>query len=90
VRDDLPTENDVIAALKAFLELQTRPVRPPEVYRALADKFDLTQEQRTRLMPNTKEVHWENRVRQARRKLNNAGFLDRSVPDGKWALKKPT
>jgi restriction endonuclease Mrr len=90
VANDLPIESDVIAALKAFLDQQTRPIRPPEAYRALAEKFNLTQEQRTRLMPNSNEIHWENRVRQARRKLNNAGHLNRLVPDGKWAIKKPS
>jgi restriction endonuclease Mrr len=84
---DLPTESEVIAELEAYLSRQPRPVRPPEAYRALADVFRLTAEQRTRLMPNG-EVHWENRVRQARRKLNNAGKLDRSVGLGLWALKR--
>jgi restriction endonuclease Mrr len=86
--NDLPSESEVIRALKEYLGNQTRPVSPSEAYHALANKFGLSYEQRNRLMPNRDEVHWENRVRQARRKLNNESLLDRSVPLGRWAIKK--
>lgn len=86
--NDLPTENEVIAELESFLGQNPKPVTLPEAYRALADKFDLTPEQRNRIMPNGNEIHWENRVRYARRKLVDAGKIDRTLPRGLWALKK--
>ena len=83
----LPSESDVIAELEEYLTKAQRPITPSEAYRALADRFGLTQEQRTRLMPNGKDIHWENRVRFARRKLKDAGKLDEAQPRGKWAIK---
>lgn len=83
----LPTESEVIAELEEFLSQAKRPVSPSEAYRALADRFGLTQEQRTRLMPNGNDIHWENRIRFARRKLKDAGKLDGAQPRGKWAIK---
>lgn len=84
----LPSESDVIAELEDYLAKMRRPVTPSEAYRALADGFGLTEEERSRPMPNGREVHWENRVRFARRKLKDAGKLDNSQPRGKWALKR--
>lgn len=83
----LPSENDVIAELEEFLTQTQRPVTPSEAYRALAGRFGLTHEQKTRVMPNGKDTHWENRVRFARRKLTDAGKLDVSQPRGKWSIK---
>ena len=85
---ELPSEGDVIDALKVYLAQRTRPATPSDAYRALADKFNLTQEQRTRLMKDGEEMHWENRVRQAMRKLRIASLIDESLGRGKWALKK--
>jgi hypothetical protein len=84
---DLPTEAEVAVELEALLKAKGRAVQPSEAYRALADKFALTPEQRTRPMPDGR-VHWENRVQFARRRLNTMGKLDRSVGHGLWALKK--
>ncbi len=84
---DLPTENSVIAELEDYLAGLQRPIGPSDAYRALADRFGLTPGQRHRMMPNSDEVHWENRVRQARRKLVNAGKIDPDLPRGLWALK---
>jgi len=84
---DLPTEGQVQMELVALLSQRTQPISPSEAYRSLAEKFTLTQEQRNRLMPNGSDVHWENRVRFARRKLVDAGKIDTTLPRGKWALK---
>ena len=86
-RSDLPTENLVIAELEALLSKSLRPIDPSTAYRVLADTFNLTNEQRSRLMPNGKDIHWENRVRFARRKLVDSGKIDTSLPRGQWALK---
>jgi restriction endonuclease Mrr len=83
----LPTESDVIAELEEYLIKMCRPVTPSEAYRSLADRFSLTPEARTRLMPNGKEVHWENRVRFAMRKLRDAGKIDTTQPRGRWAVR---
>ena len=83
----LPTESDVISELENYLSSVKRPITPSEAYRALADRFGLTQEERTRLMDNGKDIHWENRVRFARRKLKDAGKLNNNLSRGWWALK---
>jgi restriction endonuclease Mrr len=85
--NDLPPEGEVVLELETFLGEVGRPVRPPEAYRKLADKFGLSNEQRARLMPDGRN-HWENRVQFARRKLNDMGKLDRGVGNGLWALGK--
>ena len=72
---DLPPESEVIAALETLLESKKRTLTPSEAYKALADEFRLTPEQRSRLMDNGKDCHWENRVRFARRKLVDAGIM---------------
>ena len=84
----LPSEGDVITELEDYLTKMPRPVTLSEAYLRLADRFGLTREERTRLMPNGKDIHWENRVRFARRKLKDAGKLDTSQPHGKWAIKR--
>jgi restriction endonuclease Mrr len=83
----LPSETEVIAELEDYLTKAHRPVTSSEAYLALADRFGLTREQQTRLMPDGR-VHWENRVQFARRKLKDAGKLDVSQPRGKWAIKR--
>lgn len=85
---DLPPESAVIVELEAYLSRQTRPVTPSEAYRALADHFQLSTDQRTRKMDNGKDVHWENRVRFARRKLKDAGRMDDSAPRGLWKIRR--
>ena len=85
-RAELPTESKVMAELENYLAKQKGPVEPTDAYRTLADKFALTIEQRNRKMSNNDEVHWENRVRQARRKLVNAGKIDPNLSRGLWAL----
>lgn len=83
---ELPPESDVMSALEALLRKWKRAVKPSEAYRALADEFGLTTEQRSRLMRDGR-VHWENRVQWARRKLVEAGVMARK-PYGIWNLAK--
>lgn len=85
----LPTESEVVAELEAFLIEVGRAITPSECYRELAGRFRLTAEQRTRLMSNEKDVHWENRVRFARRKLKDARRLDPDQPRGFWRIRTP-
>lgn len=84
---DLPPESEVMAALEALLSKRKRAITPSEAYRELADEFGLTAKQRSRLMDNGKDCHWENRVRFARRKLVDAGIMARE-PRGTWSLAK--
>jgi hypothetical protein len=73
----LPTESETTAALyDLLLATFPKPVETSEVYRVLADQFVLSESQRTLTMTASSEVHWENRVRQARRKLVDLGVLD--------------
>ena len=83
----LPTEGEVMAELEDYLIEVDRPITPSEAYKELASRFRLTLEQRTRLMPNGKDVHWENRIRFARRKLMDAGRLDPDQPRGYWRIR---
>lgn len=85
---DLPPESEVMAALEAFLGKKNRDITPSEAYKALANEFNLTEEQRSRLMDSGNDCHWENRVRFARRKLVDAGVMARE-PRGIWRLAKP-
>jgi|GEM_PF-284429 len=82
---DLPAESVVMDALESLLKKRKGEVTPSEAYKALAEEFGLTLEQRTRLMDNGKDCHWENRVRFARRKLVDAGIMARE-PRGIWSL----
>ena len=84
---DLPPESEVMAALEALLERKKRAVTLPEAYRALADEFKLTMEQRSRMMDNGNVCHWENRVQWARNSLVKAGIMARE-PRGLWGLTK--
>ncbi len=83
----LPTESEVMAELEAFLIDVGRAITPSEAYRELVIRFWLTAEQRTRLMSNKKDDHWENRIRFARRKLMDAGRLDADQPRWLWRIR---
>ena len=83
----LPTETETRIALhELLLQRAPEPVTPQEAYRALADHFQLPVRLRTQVMQNSDEVHWENRIRFAQRKLVDAGILDGSE-HGTWKLK---
>lgn len=49
------------------------------MYALLAEKLNLTVQQRHALLPVTKENAWHNRVRQACRRLKDLGYIDRST-----------
>lgn len=78
----LPSQAAVEQALYDAITLRGS-FTPGAAYALLADHFGLDAEQRSRLLGKSIEVHWENRVRQARRKLVDAGRLDGSVV-GLW------
>jgi MoxR-like ATPase len=83
----LPTESETRIALhELLLQRAPNPINPQEAYQALADRFRLSTRLRTQLMQNSHELHWENRVRFARRKLVDADLLDGSE-HGVWKLK---
>lgn len=78
----LPSQAAVEQALHEAI-LVRGSLTPRAAYALLADHFGLDGEQRNRLLGKSIEVHWENRVRQARRKLVDAGKLDGTVV-GLW------
>ena len=84
----LPTESKVRAALHDLLVSRfPEPVTPQDAYDVLAQQFQLSAALRNIRMENSDEGHWENRVRQARRKLVAAGVIDNSS-HGVWTLAK--
>jgi Mrr N-terminal domain len=83
----LPTESETRIALhELLLQRAPKPVTPHEAYQILADRFRLSTRLRTQPLQTGNEVHWENRVRFARRKLVDANILDGSE-QGIWRLK---
>jgi hypothetical protein len=83
----LPTQTEVKLALHDLL-LTKYPseLAPTDAYRLLGDSFDLSNNQRTMVMENSDESHWENRVRQARRDLVDEQVIDNSE-HGVWRLR---
>ncbi|TWI60482.1 Mrr restriction endonuclease-like protein [Bradyrhizobium huanghuaihaiense] len=82
----LPTESEVRSALHdVLLARAPSSVEPAEAYQVLADRFELPERLRSKLMENSNENHWQNRVRYARFKLVDAGILDNST-HGSWRL----
>jgi MoxR-like ATPase len=83
----LPSESETRAALHdLLLDKYPSAVEPTEAYDALGKYFGLSRSLRSLPMPNG-ENHFENRVRQARRKLVAANLLDPSTR-GAWFLPK--
>jgi len=82
---DLPRQSIVEDQLLCALNLYSRPVDPPVIYDLLAQLLKLTTQQRHALLPITKENAWHNRVRQARRRLVDLGYIDRSITR-QWTL----
>jgi hypothetical protein len=82
----LPTEGEVQTALHDLLVMRApSPVEPSDAYQSLADQFELPERLRAKQMENSSENHWQNRVRFARRKLVDAGIINRSE-HGRWQL----
>jgi MoxR-like ATPase len=82
----LPTESEVQIALhELLLSKASTSIEPAEAYEGIADKFALPARLRSKRMENSDEVHWQNRVRFAHRKLVDAGVVDPSE-HGRWKL----
>lgn len=82
----LPTENEVQIALHELLLTRApNPIEPTEAYEVLADQFALPAHLRTRRMENSDDLHWQNRVRFARRKLVDTDIID-PTERGRWKL----
>jgi hypothetical protein len=82
---ELPSQSIVEDELLCALNLYSRPVDPPAMYALLAERCKMTTLQLSALLPETKENAWKNRVRQARRRLVDLGYLDGSQR-GAWLL----
>ncbi|MEI3804063.1 DUF3883 domain-containing protein [Agrobacterium sp. CCNWLW32] len=82
---DLPSQGEVEQALLSLLQARNQPLRPADVYEALAEEFGLSEELRQRTMENSARNHWENRVQWARNELVKAKVIA-SRPRGLWAL----
>ena len=61
-------------------------MKPKELYGALADDLQITQEQRMARRPSSGELAWNNLVRYAKRRLIDEGFVDGKAPRGLWKL----
>jgi hypothetical protein len=81
--DGLPAYREIEQALLAHL-LDSGPVEPKDVYGALADRFGLSETQRTTTRRDNSTPLWNNRVQWARRALNEKGYL--APRRGVWAL----
>jgi Mrr restriction endonuclease-like protein len=82
----LPTEGEVQIALHDLLVTRApSPVEPSDAYQILADQFSLPDRLRSKMMEDSNENHWQDRVRFARRKLVDAGIIDPSE-HGRWRL----
>ena len=73
----LPPEGEVQAALHDLLLVRAPSSVEPRGLPVLADYFELPERLRAKPMENSSENHWQNRVRHARRKLVDAGIIDR-------------
>jgi hypothetical protein len=82
----LPSQPDVEVRLLHFLYRYGHAVEPKVLYAQLADDFALSQEQRSSRRASSGELAWNNLVRYARRRLVDAGLIDRNAPRGLWNL----
>lgn len=74
----IPEFNEIKApALKWFAQGDGKPHRISEVFDALADHFNLTEEERNELLPSGVQRRWHNRANWACYDLYRAGLLDR-------------
>ena len=81
-----PTETDTIIALyELLIERYPETIETSEAIKVLAEQFLLTSSLLRETVPSG-EPHWDNRVRQARRKLVDAGVLD-EPQRGEWRLR---
>lgn len=83
---DLPTYAEVEAALLEHLATHG-PSEPSQVYGPLADRFKLSEIQRSTPRRDNPTSLWNNRVQWARRALKDKGYLSPVL--GVWALTPP-
>jgi hypothetical protein len=84
----LPSESVVKSALHdLLLKSPSDGIEPPYAYQHLADELSISHEVRTKRLRN--ELHWDNRVRFARRKLVDEKRVDGSQ-HGRWRLARRT
>jgi restriction endonuclease Mrr len=84
----LPSQPRVEVALLDLLRQRgAAGITPEEAYEVLADHFHLSEADRALIMANEGRLHWENRVRYARRRLKDLGHLDGSTR-GVWKLQR--
>ena len=82
---ELPETSLVADQLLHFLWRYRRPIRPIELYGALADAMQLDQTQRDAKRRTRDELAWHNRVQTAREHLARLGFIGHSRR-GFWSL----
>jgi len=80
-----PNSKAIKAALLSELAKYAGPVKPKIVYAALADHFQLTDEEKSAKTKNSDNNTWENRVAWARFTLSQAGDIDGSEK-GFWRI----
>lgn len=82
----LPSEGEVKIALhELLLARHPAPVTPEEAYDTLAQQFGLSAAQRSVRLASTNELHWPDRVRQARQLLVDQLVVD-PAERGVWRL----
>ena len=80
-----PSQPEVEWAMLNLLSPST-PLTPQKVYLALADQFQLTTEQKSRILEGEKrENAWHNLCRFARRRLVDQKYLY-DAPRGLWSI----
>lgn len=87
-RPVLPDVNDIaIPLLKEFFKNKGKAIHISEMYKPLADYFDLSDDDRTRKAATTSEPQWNNNVRWGKEILKNKGFVE-STRHGYWEITK--
>lgn len=84
----LPAYKDIEDALLCYIYFHGGgefTIKCSLAYKALAKFFRLT-ESDMKLCVDGERSKWENMVRWARRKLNDAALLDKASPRGEWKL----
>jgi hypothetical protein len=83
----LPPEERCAIELALYIKSRRGIVDPSWAYAGVAGILDVAPELRTRLMPDGKHVHWENRLQWARNSLVKHSIIDPSIKR-RWALVK--
>lgn len=81
----IPTFDQFIEPLLRFLSEQNEPARTTEIYRALAERVGLSEDERAELLPSRVQPIYENRIGWAHDRLKRAD-LSFSPKRGQWQL----